>query len=263
MSCGCQAQEQANNQFLDAIFGFAPGSDWVLLFALFVYGVVGSFTHCVGMCGAIAVSQANMRLMHLKSSELNAKNRIICSMAWTYYLGKAITYALLAFAVKSFSIFLSKFVIARYISFALLMFIALISVKIAFSNLLSINIPFLKMPQFFLVIQKRFYKVIEWLSVKPFGVQGVLMGMMLGMLPCGLVMSSITLAIGYTDNPLFSSLAMFFFGIGTFPALFLLSVIGQFFFSKNQKYLRIIYSILMIVNSAILIRFSLKILPIS
>ncbi|AEI89452.1 hypothetical protein midi_01176 [Candidatus Midichloria mitochondrii IricVA] len=55
---------------------------------MFVTGIVGSFTHCIGMCGPIAISQMSMRLMNLPKEKMTQKNKVLCAASIPYYIGK-------------------------------------------------------------------------------------------------------------------------------------------------------------------------------
>jgi sulfite exporter TauE/SafE len=67
------------------------------------------------------------------------------------------------------------------------------------------------------------------------------MGMVNGILPCGMVYSALAVAILY-HNALYSGLFMFLFGIGTSPLLVLLSrikmALSKYPFFKREKTIR-------------------------
>ena len=233
-----------------------------LTLALLVFGVIGSFTHCVGMCGPIALGQMNIRLMHLDNKQLTNWNKINCALSMPYYLGKAITYGLLALMVKFLSVSLGDNSILRIATAILLITGALICLQIATVKLFSIKLfsrirsanKFLKFLEGYVV------GAVKKLSLNPFGLQGFFMGMILGLIPCGLVMSSIMIVTSYKSSLLVAFLAMFFFGLGTFPALFALSFFGQNIMLKAKKYLNFIYSVFMFVNFTLLLKFAIKLL---
>jgi sulfite exporter TauE/SafE len=53
---------------------------------------------------------------------------------------------------------------------------------------------------------------------------------------------------------------MFCFGLGTFPALFIVSYFGQHIMLKATKYLNIVFSIFMFANFLLLLNFATKLL---
>ena len=110
-----------------------------IICAMLVYGIIGSFTHCVGMCGPIALGQMNMRLMHLKKDQLNNFNKFSCALSLPYYLGKAITYGILALLAKYLSNSFSDSIIFKNIAGVILIFSALICLKISVIKIVKIK----------------------------------------------------------------------------------------------------------------------------
>ncbi len=92
----CSCMEEAANH-ADSVVVIA--SNWTLFITVIMTGIAGSFTHCIGMCGPIAMTQMSMRMIHMK--ELKPWTRIDCALATPYYLGKATTYALLALIIAT------------------------------------------------------------------------------------------------------------------------------------------------------------------
>lgn len=233
-----------------------------LILALFIFGIVGSFTHCVGMCGPIALGQMNIRLMHLDNKQLTNWNKLNCALSLPYYLGKAITYGLLALMVKFLSVSLGDNNALRIAAAILLVIGALICLQIATVKLFSIKLfsRFKSTSKILKFLESYVIGAVKALSLKPFGLQGFFMGMILGLIPCGLVMSSIMIVTSYKSSLLIAFLAMFFFGLGTFPALFALSFFGQNIMLKAKKYLSFIYSVFMFINFVLLLKFAIKLL---
>lgn len=262
MSCHHHSNATVNNQFVQYLLdsNILDINGLSLILALFVYGVIGSFTHCVGMCGPIALGQMNIRLMHLSSDQLTNWNKLNCALSLPYYFGKAITYGILALLTKFLSASLGDNNYLRIFAAILLAISALTCLQISISKITHIKIfGFLKNPPKLLkFLESRVVRLVKSLSLNPFGLQGFLMGMILGLIPCGLVISSIMLVTAYPSNLFSAFLAMFFFGLGTFPALFMVSFFGQNIMLKAKKYLNLIYSLFMFVNFALLIRFAIN-----
>lgn len=260
----CHHQDDTNNwivqYFLDLSSGELYGISIVV--ALFVYGVIGSFTHCIGMCGPIAIGQMNIRLMNLKKDQLTNWNKLNCSLSISYYLGKAISYGVLASIVKLLAISLNNNELFKKISALLIIFAAFICLQIALRNLIKIKkFNFFKQnPKIFLKFEKLLTNLVKRLSLNPFGIHGLLMGMILGLIPCGLVISAIMIVSAYSDSVLISFSSMFFFGLGTFPGLFIVTYLGQNIMLKTKKYMNIIYAIFMLCNFIILLQFGLKLI---
>ena len=230
-----------------------------VILALFIYGVIGSFTHCVGMCGPIALGQMNIRLMHLKKEQLNNYNKLNCALSLPYYFGKAIMYGILALLTKYLSASFSDSVIFKNIAGIILIISAVICLKISVIKIKRIP-SFYAISKYFKFLENYIIDVIKKLSLNPFGIQGLFMGMILGLIPCGLVLSAIMITTSYSKNIFISFFSMFFFGLGTFPALFIISYFGQQIMLKAQKYLNAVFSIFMFINFLLLLNFALKLL---
>ena len=119
---------------------------------------------------------------------------------------------------------------------------------------------FNKLLKHFKFLESYVTSIISKLSLNPFGIQGLFMGMILGLIPCGLVISAIMITASYSQNVFISFFSMFCFGLGTFPALFIISYFGQHIMLKATKYLNIVFSIFMLANFFLLLNFAIKLL---
>jgi len=199
------------------------GSDELgIIFSLFILGLAGSFTHCIGMCGPFAIAQTSMRLMNIPNSKLTQLARLKASMLLPYYFGKAVTYCILL----TVAFFLSenfkntpmyKYVAATFLALGILMFIKITINK----NFNFIRIPFL---------EKLLANKVDVKSTQ--GINGFFVGMVLGMIPCGLVYAAIVAAVSGSSHYLTAVIAMFSFGLATIPGLFVVSYFGQFILKK-------------------------------
>ncbi len=258
MACHHHSHQVDNNviQYLLETNVFGIHEAWVIL-ALFVYGIIGSFTHCIGMCGPIALGQMNMRIMHLKKDQLNNFNKLNCALSLPYYFGKAFTYGILALITKYLADYLSNYIVSNYIAGVILIISSLVCLGLAISKFkkfkfMSVNFKVLKYLENFIA------NLAHKLSLSPFGFQGFIMGMALGLIPCGLVISAIMITSSYSNNIFAAFLCMFFFGLGTFPALFLISYFGQHVILRFKNYIDIIFSIFMFLNFLLLLNFAIK-----
>ena len=64
-----------------------------LLASLFLAGLVGSATHCVGMCGPFVLAQTVARLEERPASDMREIHRLSGAALVPYHLGRATTYA--------------------------------------------------------------------------------------------------------------------------------------------------------------------------
>ena len=153
----CHHSHESKNVFVQYILDsdILGISGISVIFALFIYGVIGSFTHCIGMCGPIALGQMNIRLMHLKKEQLNNLNKLNCALSLPYYFGKAITYGILALLTKYLSTSFSDSIIFKNIAGIILIISALICLKISVIKIVKI-----KRISYFYAISK-YFKFLE------------------------------------------------------------------------------------------------------
>lgn len=203
-----------------------------LFIAALTMGIVGSL-HCVGMCGPI--------IMSIPWS--NTQKALQISL---YHVGRATTYAIMGALVGGVGqLFLPKDlgVWPTLISGSVLVLVFLAQ---SFPKVLQNNrFPASSIARFF----RSFLKMESVFS-------RFFMGMVNGILPCGMVYSALAVAILY-HNALYSGLFMFLFGIGTSPLLVLLSRIKMYLskypFFKREKTIRfalLVLGLLIILRGA-------------
>lgn len=181
------------------------GIDAVIVTAL-VAGFLGS-THCVAMCGGISALAA--------AGAVEKSLRHQFGLALAYNTGRLLSYAVLGAIVATVGKTLVAGVpaLANPVRIAAGILILLIGLQIAF-NL-------------------RLLQVIErtggliWQKIAPLakdllpvstGAQAIGLGLLWGLLPCGLVYSVLLLSAA-TASPVEGAVAMIAFGAGTLPAM--------------------------------------------
>jgi uncharacterized protein len=179
------------------------------LIAAISLGFLGSF-HCLGMCGPIALA--------LPIGNLNTNNKIIG--VFLYNFGRVLTYA-------SFGIIFGAF--GKTI--ALFGYQQLLSISLGIIILLGLLLPntLLSKTKLHSTIYASLAKLKNALS-KLFLKEGkkslFFIGLLNGLLPCGMVYMAIAGAVASSD--LFKgALFMVFFGLGTLPMMFLLPFAGN------------------------------------
>jgi hypothetical protein len=172
-------------------------------------GLAGSF-HCVGMCGPIALA--------LPLNNSNWFTRIFGSLL--YNVGRAITYALMGavFGILGEGLQLGGF--QRWIS------IVMGSVMV-----LAVIFPALfrgsgKLDKYLYGYNTRLKKRFGILFNQRSFSSLFVIGLLNGLLPCGLVYMALAGAIA-TGGVVSGALFMFIFGLGTLPMLLLLSLAGN------------------------------------
>lgn len=189
-----------------------------LLIAGFTIGIVGSF-HCVGMCGPIALA--------LPVADAGKWKRLL--FISLYNTGRVIAYALLGML---FGFLGNQFFIGGYqqilsISLGVLILFFLFFSKYLDTNKTFINSYTLYLKQFLgklLRSEKQFYTYL-------------FIGFLNGFLPCGLVYVAIAGAVA-TGSVLHSAMFMGAFGLGTFPVMFTVTVLGKFISLQWRNHMR-------------------------
>jgi uncharacterized protein len=181
-------------------------------------GFLGSF-HCIGMCGPIALA-----LPLPKASNINfILGRIL------YNLGRIISYAIMGFIFgwlgQKISLWGFQQILTILLGAAIVFFIFLPAK--AKDSLLS----FSPIQKIISPLKSSIGKLFRQQSLSSF----LLIGVLNGFLPCGFVYMGLAGAIAVA-NPITGMLVMSFFGLGTFPAMFAVSVFGKFInFSFRQR----------------------------
>jgi len=179
------------------------------LIAALSLGFLGSF-HCVGMCGPIALA--------LPLNKTSKVARVFGGLI--YNLGRVITYSLLG---ALFGLLGKTFVIAGYQqSLSIAMGILLLVVVFLPENKLNQ----LRLKGEIFVIIGRIKSSFSKLFQKKNYASLFFIGLLNGLLPCGLVYLGIVGAIA-TGDSLKGAAFMALFGLGTIPAMLSLSLISN------------------------------------
>lgn len=227
-----------------------------LLWLLFVTGMAGSFTHCIAMCGPIAMAQLNIRLMKLSPAQITEKERIKAAVLLPYYIGKAVTYSVLTLLAYGVATNIAQIPYVHYIASLILGLTAVFFLSLALNKSGS----FLSF--FENAVTRKFQFLISHqtkkLHFEPYGFKGFVLGMILGLIPCGLVYGSIVLAIDSAQHWSHAMAAMFVFGIATVPGLFLSAYAGTIVFKTYRRLFKFFYVLTMLFNSGLLFFYAYK-----
>jgi len=191
-----------------------------LLSSLFMAGAVGGVTHCTGMCGPFVMSFAP----HTEhDGARNTLQRLSNDLLLPYHLGRVTTYMLLGMVAALFSQQAVEFsnspVVANTLP-ALLLAVGGILFMLQFLGIAGLKIDMPSLP-------RAMQKTVTQLSRNPTGWRGYAMGLILGFLPCGLLLSAVLIAAA-APNWWSAGAGMALFGISTIPAL------NAVVFIKNQ-----------------------------
>lgn len=220
-------------------------SDLNLIISLIVTGFFGGFAHCFFMCGPFAVSQSLSKLSYESCDRFLVK-KIRSSLLLSYHLGRATTYSALGIICSSLKLVIQEvFAFKHLASFLLFVTATLLLLSVFKSGRNYKASPIITLPK--ATLQKLFNN--------PFGTNGFMLGMVLGMIPCGMLYSALLLSVTF-ENPLLAGLGMFLFGLSNFPALFLASF-GSNILVKFSG-LKMVMKFVIVINALTLLLMAIK-----
>ena len=169
---------------------------------------LGSFGHCIGMCGGIVMAYSTIKI-EPQSSKVS---KTIAHLLYSF--GRVFTYSILGALFGA----LGGVVLFSNNANGILLIVAGIAMVLAGLSLMG-KIKFLTLIEHSFssstLYKNSFKKVLNSKS----NVSFFLLGMLNGLLPCGFVyFFAITAAS--TADPLYGALVMFIFGLSTIPAMF-------------------------------------------
>jgi sulfite exporter TauE/SafE len=195
-----------------------------LLTSLFIAGLLGSMTHCVGMCGPFVIGQVIARLEARPAAEMREFHRLSGAATAPYHLGRATTYAVLGAAAATLAGGLINLTGLRWLSAALLALAAVFFAGYALQRLgLALRPPGRggESPW-----SRRLGEAVRPLFARPVGWRGYALGVTLGFLPCGLLYGALAAAAA-SAGPVAGALGMLAFAAGTVPALVAVGLAGH------------------------------------
>ena len=232
-----------------------------IIISLFTFGLFGGFSHCASMCGPFVLTQISNRLSKIDIRQATNFKKLSGLALLPYHFGRITTYCFIALFSSVISSNLKNISSFKNIAG----FLLIIACVIIFNSAIAkINLPFkmrfitiskdfkigLKFPNF---CQKKFKTLINFLFSNPTGFKNYLLGVILGFIPCGLVYGAIVASLSLNHYWLVL-LAIFAFGLGTIPALFITACGGYWFFGKvNSSFLKIFTKIILLINIATLL----------
>lgn len=204
---------------------------------IFILGVAftASIGHCIGMCGGIVIAYSSVKVDQKKSW-------ISQSIAHLFYnLGRVVTYTILGVifgALGKATAFTPTTKGILFLITGILMVLAGLSLlgKLGFLN--AIEVSFSNKAWF----QKLFKKLLGTKSLLSF----LTLGMLNGIIPCGLVYSFAIIAAS-TASPLWGGAVMATFGLATIPTLFLLGSVTKLLQKGNIRKIMMKISALLVI----------------
>lgn len=213
---------------------------------LSVFGIAffAALSHCVGMCGGLIVAYSSSKLAHTSHSKAVLAHLL-------YIFGRIFTYMILGGMIGwSGSIFeqnaLTKAVMLITVNIFLLIFGLAFLITPKFARKLELRLD--SHSCLFACVSKAFNALLRSQSLASF----LLLGMLNGILPCGIVYYFLLTALA-TQSALEGALVMGVFGVGTLVVMLPFSFFTSLFmqsFRHRQKIFRMLCGICMIGFSA-------------
>ncbi len=193
-------------------------------------GLIGSFTHCVSMCGSFMACEV---MCHSSScNNKNNKTGLSFPAQIFFHLGRATTYGCLGFLAALLSRQIAAYSFWPYLSAALLVIAGAIFI---ISSLPGCRHKF---------------------SAK-LGKRSFFSGALLGFMPCSLIYALLMVA-ATTANPVMAMVGMWIFVLGTTPALFLVGAGAAKITQKWREMAMKCGNAMMAVNGLVLFIMAIK-----
>lgn len=182
--------------------------DTINILAIMSIAFLGSFGHCIGMCGGIVLAYSSIKIEPASSKVSKSVSHLL------YSFGRVFTYAILGAVFGSIG---GVVTFSNTANGALLIFAGIVMVLAGLS--LMGKIKFLTVIEHTFSSSQLYKNAFRNILNSKSNYSFFLLGMLNGLLPCGFVyFFAITAAS--TASPLYGALVMFIFGVSTIPAMF-------------------------------------------
>jgi len=208
---------------------------WAALIGGLIIGILGNL-HCVGMCGPLALS--------IPFPQNSSAGRWLGILI--YNLGRVFTYTLIGVILGWIGSQFAVFGWQQNLSVIIGVLMLIAGITAIFRTRL-IRIPGLQ-----IIWNNAFGKVFSKLFQKANYPSLFLIGVLNGLLPCGLVYIALAGALA-TGNLIHSAVFMFGFGIATLPAMVAVSYAGSLMKMQWQRFLKKLSPYVIIIMSVLLI----------
>ena len=197
--------------------------DTTSLLSVITIAFLGSFGHCIGMCGGIAIAYSSMKISSTTSRNIQAISHLL------YSFGRVTTYTVLG-AVFGLAGGVATF---SNNTNGVLLIVAGVIMVLAGLSLVG-KIKFLTIIEHSVSKSSWYQNIFSQFLYSKSLFSFYLLGLINGLLPCGFVyFFAITAAS--TGSVFWGALTMFIFGLSTIPAMFSLSFFVGFFKSGSFR----------------------------
>ncbi len=180
----------------------------VNLLSIIAIAFLGSFGHCIGMCGGIVIAYTSTKV----DDKWSKAKQSIAHL--TYSFGRIFTYMILGGVFG----FIGGVTTINNTANGTLLIVAGVAMILAGLSLTG-KIKFLTLIEHSISKNSWYQNAFKTLLGKQSFYSFFLLGMLNGLLPCGLVYSFAIIAAS-TTSPLWGAIVMGIFGLSTIPALF-------------------------------------------
>ena len=227
-----------------------------LSLALFLTGLAGSFTHCVGMCGPFVIAQVGAALDRADAaapgSGYGTLQRLRGAALLPYHLGRMTTYAVLGAASAAVLGFVANMVAYRVLAALLLSLAAMAMLAQALGRGLGAVDRLLAG-----FLPRQAPAAARGLLADPGGWRGYALGIVLGFLPCGMLYAALA-AASATGDPAEGAAAMAAFAAGTIPGLAGVGWAGAVFGRRWRRLAGILATPALLASAALLLATALR-----
>jgi sulfite exporter TauE/SafE len=219
----------------------------VNLYTVVIIAFLGSFGHCIGMCGGIVLAYTSTKV----DSSFNKTQQTLSHLS--YSLGRVTTYTALGIFFGG----LGQVISMSHVGNGVLLIVAGVIMLLSGLSLLG-KLRFLNLIEYSTSksgwYQRNFKRLIHSKSLYSF----FALGMLNGLLPCGFVYFFAVTAAS-TGSALWGGVVMLIFGLSTIPALFSLGFFtGLFKLSSFRDIMIKIASIVIIIYSVVTLYYGYK-----
>ena len=197
--------------------------DSINLLTIISIAFLGSFGHCIGMCGGIVLAYSTIKIEPASSKVSKTVAHLL------YNFGRVFTYTILGAMFGA----LGGVVVFSNTANAALLIIAGVAMILAGLSLMG-KIKFLTIIEHSISSSNFYKKSFQKILHSKSNVSFFVLGMLNGLLPCGFIyFFAITAAS--TASPFYGALVMFIFGVSTIPAMFSLGFLSSLASAANFR----------------------------
>jgi len=240
---------------------------WPLMVAMFLTGLAGGFGHCTAMCGPFVMAQVAGGIAGRRpgpgglaaagaAGGMTVLARAGAGILLPYHLGRLTTYAALGAVVGGVSGMVVLMTDVKPLLGAVLLLAALLFLVQALAGAAR-WVPALAVVKGVADagwagrLGQALARPLRPLFARPGGVNGYLLGVALGFLPCGFLYAALASAAG-TGAALGGFAVMGAFALGTMPSLVTVGVLGSVAGSRWAGVMRAAAPLLMLFNAGLI-----------